>query len=300
MRYFVLVLTLLVASCSGNKAVNYTKYVAENSNLPDIQKFVIKVQEAEIPFHGYPNFDKQNSSGAMMYPGGTPELFFVAVLTHAAIQSSVDQDQVDKIQVEADKVLEPYNAIVHGIQSSQYVDAAIESLNEKLGAQTIAVFDPAATDQIWVLSSEPILYLLPDEKSILIRNVVKLTGNNNPSDVIYQNLVEVLSDSFEGDDVRSYWNRENGIELQRVVQQLFTDSVELAIQDIGKQFANSGQKEKTFSFLQAGIRTYQRGTLLANSCNRTAIRTLRGWIKSFPEKSTDIACTSLSATEISH
>lgn len=292
MRYSILFLVVFMTACSGARTANYTKHISENPRFEDQHGVVLSFDGDNLEFHGYPDFNKQNESGSMMYPGGTPELFFVAVLTHAAIQGSANDNRIEAIQAEADQVLAPYMNAINAISAQEMMAEVVVDLDQRWPGVNVVKSGPPRGEKQWILTLEPVFYIMQDQKSILLRNVVKLAALNDREHVVYQNLVEVLSEELQTDNPQDHWIREQSGVLTNTTKELITYSIELAAKDIRKEFVSEERKQKTYSFMQGGSKTYQRGNLLMSECKRSTIRTLRGWIKSFPQQSNHASCES--------
>lgn len=293
MRISIILFTVVLAACSGARTVNYTKHISEGTRFEDQHGVLLSLNSDHLEFHGYPDFDKKNEAGAMMYPAGTPEMFFVAVLTHAAIQGSVNDDKIQVIQTEADKILTPYINTINGIPAREMMGNVALTLDQRWQGVSVVISGAPEGEKQWKLTLEPVFYLLPDQKSILLRNVVKLAALDTPDHVVYQNLVEVLSEDVSADNLQEFWTREQGSALAGTALELMTYSIDLAAKDIRKEFSGEDSRQKTYSYMQSGTKTYQRGNLLMSECKRSTIRTLRGWIKSFPHQDSQAACESV-------
>lgn len=296
MRFFLIFLAVILTACSGARTVNYTQHINADHRIEDQHGVLIRINSDRLEFHGYPDFDRKNEAGAMLYPGGTPELFFVAVLTHATIQSSANDSRIQAIQNEADQILVPYLNTINGISAQKEMAGVVQELDQRWSHVSVVMSGVPQGDKVWLLTLEPVFYLLPDQRSILLRNVVKLSMLDSPDHVVYQNLVEVLSDVVHADSPETFWKHNQGDALTSTVRELISYSIDLAAMDIRNEFADEVAQQKTYSFMQGGTKTYQRGNLLMSACKRSTIRTLRGWIKSFPDQSNQMDCESLEPT----
>ena len=273
----VLFFTLLLG-CSTTKAP-HTQYMTSFSEISPDAEFQLSISgEDQVPFRGLVNYDSvQGGQYAGLYPGGSGAIFAAAILVHSVAAESSKNTQKNELQAKADRVLEPYKPIISTIKSIHLLSSI-----EDLTLSSTEDFGSSA----FYLESSPLFLMSSDENTILLKNVITVYSGSseNHRELIYRNLVEVYSPFIKTNTPQSHWLSNDGSHLKMTSKSLYAESIRLALADI-KNILLKDEPEKTFSYFQSEEKKYERGRLVNEQEGRIAIRTLRGWIKSFPIKS---------------
>ena len=282
MRISIIITLLILSGCSHNKSLTYTTHVKSAISMDDIDSVFLKVSNDEkVRFFGYVNFDGLgNGQGNMGYPGLGPGVYLVSILTHAAISESSKNSEKNKRQNQANTVLVPYRSLISDVDIQSLMNNVIRDLSK---GSTHKIYKYEAEEELgrWILTSIPVFYMTQDESHIILRNVVTLYNEGDPDTVVYQNMVEVISQPVK-EDPRGFWIGNSGVEFNKVTNELLLTSFRLVNKDFRGVLTKIENKDRTFKYLLSGEKIFERGSLLATDCGRVTIRTLRGWLKSVP------------------
>lgn len=294
-----------------------TKYKADGTDF----SFRIPVK-FEIDTNSHVKFVGMQASnsatgrpGAVLYSGDAGIAGLLAqIMVHAAIENSVQNSAEAKAQQQADEVLEPYQTMIDSISGSLIVQSCLDLCNEETkGFISFPNADegPSATPEM-TLESHPLFLLTQDRRNIVLRNILILrsvkatslrtsrrSSKSNPPaqkpNVIYQNVIEIVSNSCERDTSDTCWLEAPTI--GNLSGSLFSISMDLGVKDILRRYSNSEETDRTFKYKFGGASSYERGKLLSAESGRLTLRTLRGWIKSVPleQKNTENPTTSMTS-----
>ena len=282
MRISIIITLLILSGCSHNKSLTYTTHVKSSISKDDIESVFLKVSNDEkARFFGYVNFDGLgNGQGNMGYPGLGPGVFLASILTHAAISESSKNSEKNKRQNQANTVLVPYRTLISDVDIQSLMNNVIHDLS-KGSAHKIYKYETEEGMGRWILTSMPVFYMTQDESHIILRNVVALYNEDDPDSVVYQNMVEVISQPVK-ENPRGFWIGNNGVEFNKATNELLLTSFKLVNKDFRGVLTKIENKDRTFKYLLSGKKIFERGSLLTTDCRRVTIRTLRGWLKSVP------------------
>jgi hypothetical protein len=158
------------------------------------------------------------------------------------------------------------------------------------------MYDAGSAQDGAVLESVPVYFMTQDQNTIILKNAVKMYSSAGESDVIYENLIETHYSIAGKIPAEKVWARDGGKHLIDKSIELFSESIDLAVDDVAGRLASIDDKNRTLQYLRGQKKVYQRGKRLRQSCDRMLIRTLRGWLKSVPRAVvTEAECKSVSA-----
>jgi hypothetical protein len=278
MRRLIVILSILfLAGCAGHESVPYTEYSPLEVGVFPVGELVnLVIPESDSPrvnYKGFANYDKATISGLGIDKaeiGGVgvffavlPEFFAGVLLVNNMILNA----QNKSMQQEADKVLMPFNEAIKNFHNSELLTQAIVNIERK----NIVESNEGISN--WVMESTPVFFIIESKNTMVLYNSIRFYSNKAKDKLLYTNLIKVLSLPLNIQD----------LELTTTSIDLFSHSIEFAISDIeNKLVVPSAEQEQTISYNFAGKKRYERGILIAESCDRMFIRTLRGWIKSVP------------------
>ncbi len=236
----------------------------------------------KVQVRGAVNFDDAGSgSRAMMYPAPGVVGLFAAVLTHAVIVNSVRGSEKSRIQVEADKVLVPYEETLSAWSTRDLVRQALE---KSTAGGSRAMIEASTAESGWVVESAPVFVLTQDQRALILENSIAVFAPGAAAAPVYQNLVRVVSAPQAGEEVAAEWNAEQGKRFKDVGADLLGRSYDLALQDMGRA-AVADVPHRTYRFAEGGTERMERAQLVESRCEATVVRTLRGSLLAFPAKS---------------
>jgi hypothetical protein len=249
-------------------------------------------KENLVTYHGVVNFDSAGSgSGNMVYPavGGVAGLV-VGVLTHSAIQSSINSSQKQKMREQADLILAPYQDVLKGFTHKELMPRGLD--RSATGKNKKIVDGAEIPSGMWIVESAPVYLLTQDHQAIVLENTVTIytTDPNKPS---YQNVIRVVSSAQNAKDVPAFWTADLGDKLKEMSASLLALSLDAAIADATNNAPDTTTPiNKTIRYMEGGTEKMERGQLLNSLCDRTLFKNLRGWLMSVPARSTQSAnCT---------
>lgn len=229
-----------------------------------------------VAFRGQPNFDGAGvGTGPMSYPAPNAAGFLAAVIVHGLINESVKREQKNKLQQEADRVLEPYRTVLARLTHAELAR----------GAQAM----PEAQGEAWQIESVPVFTMTQDQAALVLDNAVSVrrTGSAAPA---YQSVIRVVSIPLSDAEPAAYWSRDDGAMLRQVTSLLMRESMELAVAMAAKPTPEGSGMAKTFRYLEGKAERVERATLVSEGCMRRVLLTLRETLLSVPFAADSDAC----------
>ena len=236
----------------------------------------------DVRFQGQYNYDDVELEGNnMAYPGDSGAAFLTAILVHAVAADSKKNSALSQAQMKANYVLKPYEKYLREFENDELVSSVIAKLNDNFSFQLIK-YDRSKTKPTDLrLKSEPVFFMSQDQRELILQHSMSVYRIGEPDKILHKNAIEVSSNRIEQKDIFAFWVNDNN--LPKISAELYAISVDLFINDMFSDLKNAEKsKQKTFRYVQGGKKKYERGILVKDECNRTTIRTLRGWLKSFP------------------
>jgi len=278
-------LFLLVSGCGSTIEPSIIRQSVEKISIAPAQRIFLQLEFQDgVRFLGeYDNDSVGLDSGNMVYPGDAGVAgFLAAILTHAAISGSVKDNAYSKVQEEANKVLLPYSKYLQGFKNEELFSSIIGKINDKHKFR-IEKYDGSNNElSDFVLKSEPIFYMSQDQKELILKHAMTIHRVNQPDKIIYKNITEIASNRINNDNMFNFWIEQNNLPI--ISADLYAESIDLLFFDMKNDFEkHQVQSQKTYRFMRGGKKSYERGTFVKSKCGYTVIRTLRGWLKSFPD-----------------
>jgi len=291
MRNFLFCIIVIggICACSGSAANKQVKYTPSIAAIPSNSGFNLKLPAATmVPFRGEVSFDSAGqNTGGFLYPAPNAGGLLVAIATHAAISSSINDSQKTSFQEKADTVLDPYKSIISHYSYQELVDSSLKKLGPNKYGLIISKTD--TVDQPWTIESSPVFILSQDKDALVLQNTIAVYMAGRPNSVIYKNMIQVISSPMETADFERYWSNNDGTNLKNTSSDLFSDSLNIALAEMRKEDAAEEGAYRTFHYLEGKHEKLERAQLIAEDCKRMVIRTLRGWVMSVPAKN-DAGC----------
>lgn len=238
-----------------------------------------------VTFHGIVSYDSAGAPPSQfLYPAPSIAGLLVAIATHGAIVESSKTAEKEKLRQSADKVLEPYRAVLQTFSNTELITRGIEGLRT-IGEMKI--LDAGDEGNIgWVMSSSPVFWLSQDESTLVLENTIQIASPSAiPTSLPpYETIVKVVSRSRSDTHVSQAWMAENGKQLKQESVDLFTHSIMLVVADATRLPERSDGAQKTFRYNEGKTLKIERAHLVHELCDRAIVRTLRGWLLSIPQR----------------
>lgn len=278
----------ILCSCSAtNTSKGLVKEQAVIEQPNKTQLYLEFPEEDEVLFFGKISSDQADAlSGNMMYPGDNAGVFLVSVLTHAAIQSSINEKNREKQQTEADTVLENYQQTIEKFDGDFLLtdDSSITTSNGKV---TLKRYKPE-NDTLhavnrFVAKILPVYYLTQNENTLVLNIQFNFYESKNPQTAVNQKIVEYVSDPIISEKNSAIDAEQKQTRFIESGRKLFGESVRLALEASSGNLESSNNIEKTVRYFENGRKKVERGTILEDRCDRIVFTTLRGVVKSVPK-----------------
>lgn len=227
-------------------------------------------------FHGVLNKDGAGMpAGQILYPGGAGLAgLFVAVLTHAAVNSSVQSAEMKRLQARADAVLVPYAGALQALSSDDLLLRTREEV-------ALRGWLPGTAS----LELRPVFLMTQDRRALLMDVVAQFSdGSGAPVSTIGMRIVSDPRGAVQQTDD---WAEADGSGLRRVSVALLTR----AVQHLTDHFSKPSQAgdanapaavERTVRFMEGGMQRMERAAVLQQRCGRALLRTLSNTLMSVP------------------
>lgn len=234
--------------------------------------------EDAVAYHGAFSYDAAGiEHGQMMYGGGLIGLV-VGVTTHAVIAGSAKDRQLKSMQVAADRMLEPYKAILAGITHRELMQQALVRVPGQPGKLTEA----GDAGNGWIVETLPVFWMAQDSTSLVLENMLVVHAPGDPKTVRYRNVVKVVSDPSPSENAQSYWTEDDGRRLKEESVELFAHSLRLLMEAAAADPQAPAGAEKSVRYMDGSKTRIERAQVVRQACGRNVLKTLRGWWMSVP------------------
>jgi len=245
--------------------------------------------EEKVAFRGIANFDGAGSTGSpMLYPAPNLVGALAALVTHGVIVDATARAQREKLQAQADRVLEPYRQVLDGFTYRELMQQALERVVAP-GPKRLAEFASQPAQGL-VIESAPVFAMTQDLRAVVLDDpiVVRRTGDDGKG---FPVVVRIVAAPLAASDPSSYWFDDNARALKRQTEKLLADAVSLALAAMSGQLP-ARAPQRTVRYRQGDEERFERAQVLSERCDRLLLRNLRGWLMSVP-----VACESSPAKE---
>lgn len=243
--------------------------------------FVLKLPiSTKVAFQGQVDDASANETGgAMLYPAPSFIGLLVGIATHGAIVGAEQSRKQSATQKAADQVLEPFKPVLDDFLYSELVQRGVSDLGIS-GPVQVHGLDQHEEKQ-WVVESQPLFILSQDKSVLILENTVAVYAADAPKTQRYTNVIKVVSPASTDADLAAMWSANQGEALKQLSTNLFTHSLALALRELDGSLDATQHTTKTFRYTEGNIKRMERAELLL-TCNRSVVRTLRGWLVSVP------------------
>ncbi len=243
--------------------------------------------QGKVSYSGMTNNDATGlGTGGMFYPGFGLIGFIAAVATHGVINESSKSSQKSKLQEEADLVLQPYRDALDKFHYAELLQASAALLKPTHEFTLLTATDKPSTE--WRLDSAPIFQFTQDQSALVLESAIAIyapdsTGKTKPR---YTSVVKVISQATIGDDVAAQWADKDSERFKTMSANLVAQSLEIALSDWAQGATKTEALHKTVRYALGKEEKMERAQVLAESCERVLMRSLRGALISAPTSPT--------------
>lgn len=235
----------------------------------------------KVNYRGVVGFDQAGTNGnAILYPAPNAIGFLAAVITHGVLVESAKNEQKEKLQAEANKVLLPYQNALDHFDTHDLMQRALKksALRSRVGLLEQADH----TGQRNTLKNVPVFSFTQDQKAIILDNTIDMESPGAAQTAHYQKTIRVVSGVKEVEDPLAYWSNNNGEKLKDESAQLVAESLNIALNDVNTGSAEVSSPYRTIRFREGSAEKIERAQVLNTHCGRLLIQTLRGQLMSVP------------------
>ncbi|MDQ2821907.1 MAG: hypothetical protein M3Y65_16195 [Pseudomonadota bacterium] len=244
--------------------------------------------DAPISLHGMANFD-QAGGGAqtMLYPMPGLAAAVAALATHAAINGVVRNSETERLRVQADAMLQPFQATLASYKQHELVKASLAQLKAS-GGKRAAPAGASAQPGETLVDSMPAFYMTPDQRALILDNAIAVLphGATRPD----ERVIRVISPVQASDTNAAVWFAHDAALLRRISAQLLAQSIEIALNDL-PAVASTGPF-RTVRYPEGSVERMERAQVIGERCGQLVLRTLRGNLMAVPGPD-DSACVPL-------
>lgn len=240
-------------------------------------------KEEKVIYNGVASFDTAgDKSGSMVYPAPNAGGFLAAIITHGVIVGSIKNRQKEEMQREANKVLSPYEPILGNYSYRELMQDGL--VKTSMGSSKTLVDFSEKSGTGWFVESMPSFLMTQDQSAIILENTISIYAPDAPSDAVYKNTIRVVSQPTNKEDLTGYWTADEGKKLKELSSNLLAQSLDIALEDVANTESKNNNPQKTFRYFEGNNQKIERGELMSETCERTVIKTLRGWLMSIPKQ----------------
>lgn len=239
--------------------------------------------EERIAFRGVVNFDGVGTgSSSFLYPAPNAGTFLAGVIVHGLFVESAKQEQKQKLQAEADKILQPYETVLNSYRLEDLMHRGLARI-ATTGEKKI-VKDRQSPDTDWFIETAPGFSMTQDQKAIILDNVIVIHRPGAAAGAAFRNVVRAVSSARTESDLVAYWTANDGLNLKEETADLLAESLDIALAEAMHGPIHNSNPHKTYRYFEGDIERMERAQLISERCNRLVIRTLRGWPMAIPAR----------------
>jgi hypothetical protein len=274
----VLALAALVAAGAARAAAPTDDWgVRIPANEPVVYRGVVNLDTAGMP------------GGSMLYPAvGGVGGFVAALITHGVIVETTKNSEKARLQEQADRVLQPYQAQLQDFRYPELLKLGVERLPSP---ERKKVLQPAEPHAGWVLTTAPLFSLTPDQRALVLDNVVGFLAPGETARPAHTVAVRVVSAPLPG-EAEAAWNAAApaGTLLKEESAQLLAQSLAIAAREAQRGSAEREGAWRSVRYRQGEAEKIERAQVVESGCDRLVVRTLRGGLLSVPASSPAADC----------
>jgi hypothetical protein len=241
--------------------------------------------DARVVYRGVVSFDTAGMpGGSMLYPAiGGVGGFVAALITHGVIVEASKSSEKTRLQEEADRVLQPYQAQLQDFRYPELLRLGVERLPSP---ERKKLLQPAEPHAGWVLTTAPTFFMTPDQRALVLDNVVSFLAPGEAATPAHTVAVRVVSSPVQGEaDARWNATAPAGTLLKEESAQLLAQSLAIAAREAQRGGAEREAAFRSVRYRQGDAEKVERAQVVENGCDRVVVRTLRGGLLSVPASS---------------
>lgn len=232
-------------------------------------------------------------AGTLVIPAPGVAGIVASLIVYGLITSGQQAEQRTKAQVEADKVLAPYQPALDKLSVNGVYQAAIDKT--RFGRTKTLLVTPSvgvngAVNGTNVIEIVPVFSLTQDARAIVLEGLVSVfSPNNSPNSanqLIYKNVVRVVSNPQPLGEATlpllERWSASDALLLGQVASGLIAESLDMVLTELAKGADVPEAAQQTIRYAEGGLQQVERATLVSKRCDRLNLKTLRGWLMSVP------------------
>jgi hypothetical protein len=238
-------------------------------------------QEETVVFRGVASFDELGGNTAsMLYPAPGLAGLAAAILTHGALESSARQQQRNKIQEAADRVIEPYAGLLRSYKHRELMERAVKKTGA--GGRKSLVEPDAKPGVAALIETRPVFLMVQDQSAIVLENEVLVYKVGAAAEAAYRNVVKIVSEPKDAANLTDFWLANDGENLKQQSAALLAESLDIALADAAGGFATVSAPHRTVRYAEGKAEKMERAQILSERCDRLLIKTLRDSLVSVP------------------
>jgi hypothetical protein len=234
--------------------------------------------DGAVPIRGALDRDRAGGGAqGVIYPGSNALVFLTAVLTHAAINAGARQVEDERLQREADRLLDLLRDILADITPTHLAQqVAARWPGSAVGRLT----DPSDRAERWSVDISPFFVLSQDARALTLDARVAVWSEPRGAAPAALRVVRLVSDPVSSDEPIEFWRARSGEALRRVTAGLVAEAIKIAIED---RVVSDDLPQRTVRYRDGSEERIERGHVVRTVCNRIQMRSLRGWLLSIPK-----------------
>jgi hypothetical protein len=246
------------------------------------QKWSLHVpSDGRVIYRGVASLDGAGSPQAgILYPAPNLGGFVAALITHGLINESIKQNQKDKLQSDADKVLTHYSKVIDSFSLEDLMRRALSFMTSELDV-SLLLGNPKEGEKTGI-ESYPVFSLTQDQTAIILDNTIVIHAQGDVQENTYKNTVRIISRPNNRVDSSEYWTASDGENLKTESARLVAESFDIAFRDLSATLESGGETFRTIRYREGGTEKFERAKVVVNRCDRLVIRSLRGTLMSVP------------------
>lgn len=279
----VLVHSLVWAVLFSSHSVWSQETSAPSASADMVPAWVVRLPQTDaIDYRGVVNMDKAGSgTGGMLYPAPNLVGFLAAVVTHSVLNESTKSSQKTEMQVNADRLLIPYQETLRSFRLSELVQHGLERTSIK--GSRLLPFSEKMTNE-WIIEALPTFSVTQDETAIILDNAITMSQAGADPSTAYMTVIRIISAPQDEATLSKFWMAEKGAKMHEESVKLYAQSLDLALNEFEKKGKDDDAPYKTVRYRQGSAEKMERAKIIKTDCNRMLIKTLRGHLMSVPVK----------------
>ncbi|WP_148289652.1 hypothetical protein [Ideonella sp. B508-1] len=254
------------------------------------------IDAAPVAFHGLAESADPGQSGAgMPYPVVGIVGLLTAIATHAVLVKTSESHERSKQENAAEAVLDPFRAGLTDVSLRTLLNSPATSGPVQRAFEILP--DAEVTSPAWRLELSPTFLMSKDQRVLILEAQVKAQRQpDREGSSPYANVIRVISAPREDIATDTTATPEQVRHLIDDSSALLVQALEMlsrSLRDAEHPAQGARLEERTVRYKEGVKQRFERGVVLAESCDRVELRTLRGWLMSVPRQSppTQADCT---------